>query len=128
MIFGSKKAVTEIAGSSGQLKAREAKAREAKVADKPLTHQTLKMLGITVLLSQLPLLFHFPLWLSLPALALVIAKLKSLSKNNLEFPPLTTIVFVLVAIIAVFFHYGHIFGRDPCVAFLFLLVLSLIHI
>ena len=80
------------------------------------------MLGITVLLSQLPLLFHFPLWLSLPALALVIAKLKSLSKNNLEFPPLTTIVFVLVAIIAVFFHYGHIFGRDPCVAFLFLLV------
>ena len=39
-----------------------------------LPHRTQQLLGITVLLSQLPLMFHLPLWLSLPGMGLVAAK------------------------------------------------------
>ena len=46
---------------------------ETTVAENPLTQRTLQMLGITVLLSQLPLLLHLPLWLTLPGMGLVLS-------------------------------------------------------
>ncbi len=94
----------------------------ATAASRQLTSQTQRILGITVLLSQLPLLLHLPLWLSLPGIGLVLAKLMAKPKDQFSIPPALTIVFVLLSAIAVFFHYGHIFGRDPCVAFLYLLL------
>ena len=95
---------------------------EGVVAEKPLTRHTLKMLGITVLLSQLPLLLHLPLWLTLPGIGLVFAKMRMGQQTKPLLPPTLTIVFVLLSVIAVFAHYGYLFGRDPCVAFLFLLL------
>jgi len=90
--------------------------------EKPLSARTLQMLGITVLLSQLPLLLHLPLWLTLPGIGLTCAKLKSGYRSEPLLPPTLTIIFILLAVIAVFAHYGFLFGRDPCVAFLFLLL------
>jgi len=95
---------------------------EATVAEKPLTQRTLRMLGITVLLSQLPLLLHLPLWLTLPGMGLVFAKLRMGHQSKPLLPPTLTVVFVLLSVIAVFANYGYLFGRDPCVAFLFLLL------
>ena len=87
-----------------------------------LPHRTQQLLGITVLLSQLPLLFHLPLWLSLPGMGLVSAKVFSKPKKHNLLAPALILVFVLLSAVAIFFHYGHMFGRDPCVAFLFLLI------
>ncbi len=91
-------------------------------AEKPLTQRTLRMLGITVLLSQLPLLLHLPLWLTLPGIGLVFAKMRTGVQSKPLLPPTLTIIFVLLSVIAVFANYGYLFGRDPCVAFLFLLL------
>lgn len=87
-----------------------------------LTPLANRLLGITVLLSQLPLLLHLPIWLSLPGSGLVLAKLMATPDKPFAPPPAITIVIVLCSAVAVFFHFGHLFGRDPCVAFLFLLL------
>jgi len=95
---------------------------ETTVAENPLTQRTLQMLGITVLLSQMPLLLHLPLWLTLPGMGLVFAKLRAGQQSKPLLQPTLTVVFVLLSVIAVFANYGYLFGRDPCVAFLFLLL------
>ncbi len=100
---------------------------KAKRADKardsrPLNKRTIQMLGLTVLLSQLPLLLHLPLWLTLPGIGLAVAKIRSDVQHKPLLPATLTLIFVLLAVIAVFAHYGYLFGRDPCVAFLFLLI------
>lgn len=87
-----------------------------------LPRRTVQMLGITVLLSQLPLLLHLPLWLTLPGIGLTVARYKSKNFNKPLLPQNLTIAFVLLSVMAVFAHYGLLFGRDPCVAFLFLLL------
>lgn len=92
------------------------------IAQAPLSKCTLQILGATVLLSQLPLLLHLPFWLTLPGILLVGAKIKNWQTDKPLLPPSLTIVFILLAIIAVFANYGYLFGRDPCVAFLFLLL------
>jgi len=91
-------------------------------AAKPLSFQTQRILGITVLVSQLPLLLHLPIWLTIPAIALVLAKLLRAPAGRFTIAPVVSILLLFMAITAVFFHYGHLFGRDPCVAFLFLLL------
>jgi len=95
---------------------------ENTVAEKPLTQRTVQMLGITVLLSQLPLLLHLPLWLTLPGIGLALAKMRMGLQSKPLLPPTLTVIFVLLSVIAVFANYGYLFGRDPCVAFLFLLL------
>lgn len=91
-------------------------------AETPLSDQSIRMLGMTVFLSQLPLLLHLPMWLTLPGIGLTIAKFKSVKTNSSLLPAKLTALFVLLAVIAVFANYGYLFGRDPCVAFLFLLL------
>lgn len=104
-------------------KAQPEKLKKEKLeSENPLSRQSTKMLGFTVFLSQLPLMLHLPLWLTLPGVALTFAKIRSENLNKPLLPPKFTIVLVLLAVIAVFFHYGYLFGRDPCVAFLFLLL------
>ncbi len=107
---------------SRKLRSAEENASQINPAENLLPRRTVQMLGITVLLSQLPLLLHLPLWLTLPGIGLTFAKFKSKSFNKPLLPQNLTIVFVLLSVLAVFAHYGFLFGRDPCVAFLFLLL------
>ena len=88
----------------------------------PLTFRTQRILGITVLLSQLPLLFHLPLWITFPAILLIVARLSSRPGRPFALKPAVSIILLFLAVTGVFLHYGHLFGRDPCVAFLFLLL------
>ncbi len=87
-----------------------------------LRRSTRRILGITVLLAQAPLVFHLPLWISIPGMLLVLSKVvPTFDRKNLISPLMMTPL-VLLAAAAIVFHYGHFFDRDPCVTFLFLLV------
>ena len=83
---------------------------------------TNRLLGFTVLLTQVPLLLHLPLWICLPGTLLVLSRVIPALKRPLLLPSLFITPLVLVGAFAIVMHYGHIFSRDPCVAFLFLLV------
>ena len=87
-----------------------------------LRRRTRRILGITVLLTQLPLVLHLPLWISIPGMALVLSKIIPTFDNKNLITPLVMTPLVLLAALGIIFHYGHFFDRDPCVAFLFLLV------
>ncbi len=87
-----------------------------------LKPQSKRLLGITVLLTQLPLMWHLPVWLSLPGMILVLAKTVPTLDNRIRIPPYFMTLMVVIAAIGIILHYNHFFARDPCVAFLFLLV------
>ncbi len=86
-----------------------------------LRRDTRRILGITVLLTQLPLMFHLPLWLSIPGMFLVLWKTVPTFDNGRTISPLYMTPLVIVAALGTLWHYGHFFSRDPCVTFLFLL-------
>lgn len=87
-----------------------------------LQRRTRRILGLTVLLAQLPLVLHLPLWISIPGMALVLSRVLPTFDNRNLLTPLVMTPLVLLAAVAIISHYGHFFDRDPCVAFLFLLV------
>lgn len=87
-----------------------------------LPESTNRLLGITVLLTQIPLLLHLPLWICLPGTLLVLSRVVPALNRHLSLPSLIMTPLVLIGAFAIVMHYGHIFSRDPCVAFLFLLV------
>lgn len=89
--------------------------------------RTLYALAILLLLVQLPHLLHLPLWVSLTGAALVALRLVLLKHpaNRLLAMALSPVSVTLLAILCAFvikFDYGYFIGRDPCVAFLFILV------
>jgi len=87
-----------------------------------LTDTTQKLLGITALLAQLPLIWHLPLWIAVPGMLLVLRKVTAQPKQNHTLHPILLLVFLALAVAAVYVHYGYWIGRDPCIAFLFLLL------
>jgi len=91
-----------------------------------LDKRTLYALGALLLLSQLPHLLHLPLSVSLLGIGIVVIKLcahhrPSVVLNTLLRPISMTII-AFVGALLVRLHYGYFMGRDPCVAFLFILV------
>jgi len=91
-----------------------------------LDRRTLYALAALLFLSQLPHVLHLPVWVSGVGMMIVAAKLYEHHKPNqavaLLFSPvgMTFIAFGGAALIRL--HYGYFLGRDPCVAFLFILV------
>ena len=88
----------------------------------PLSQQTFVVLGITVLVTQLPLLFHLPLQLTLPGMLLALAHLIPSLRKRINFAPALMTPLVLLSALGVVLYYGNFFSRDPCVVFLYLLV------
>ena len=88
----------------------------------PLSQQTYVLLGITVLITQLPLLVHLPLALTLPGMLLALVHLIPTLRNRVNFSPALMTPLVLLSALGVVLYYGNFFSRDPCVVFLFLLV------
>ncbi len=89
--------------------------------------RTLFALAILLLLVQLPHLLHLPPWVSLIGATLIGLRLVLLKRP--DFPLLGTILspasVTLLAIACAWLikvDYGYFIGRDPCVAFLFILV------
>lgn len=93
-----------------------------RTASPPLPPQTFVLLGITVLVTQLPLLFHLPLLLTLPGMLLALIRLTPPLYKRINFSPAIMTPLVLLSAVAIILHYGNFFSRDPCVVFLFLLI------
>lgn len=89
--------------------------------------RTLYALAVLLLLVQLPHLLHLPLWVSVTGAALIGLRLVLLKQpeNRLIAMGLSPLGVTLLAILCAFLikaDYGYFIGRDPCVAFLFILV------
>lgn len=91
-----------------------------------LDKRTLYALAAVLLLSQLPHIPHLPIWVSLLGASVVSIKILAHHKPskflNLLLSPVGTMVIAVGAALLIRAHYGYIIGRDPCVAFLFILV------
>ena len=89
--------------------------------------RSLRALALLLLLVQLPHLLNLPVWVSALGASIVGARLL------VYYKPLSTVLRILLSPIAltllavisaalIKWHFGYFLGRDPCVAFLFLLV------
>lgn len=106
-----------------------AKKRRAKKADKTpisLDRRSLYALAALLFLSQLPHILHLPIWVSLLGTGIVSLKLlahhKPMPILRIILSPLGMTTIAIGGALLVKLHYGYFMGRDPCVAFLFILV------
>lgn len=87
-----------------------------------LGRNSIQLLASMVLLAQLPLAFHVPIWLSLPSMIIVLIRAFADSNKALVSNPIITGSLTLIGAVGIFISYGHMLNRDPCVAFLFMLI------
>ena len=93
-----------------------------------LTPRELGWLGALIVAAQLPHLPSLPTWVSLCGIALVALRALMLRDRKrpgappARMPPLLLAAGALAMAFAVKLSYGYLLGREPCVAFLFLLV------
>ena len=79
-------------------------------------------LAATLVLTQLPHVLHLPLWVSLAGITLILGKAVFTTSFSRYFPSYTLVGLALAAALSIKLQYGYFLGRDPGVAFLFLLV------
>ena len=91
-----------------------------------LDRRSLYALAALLFLSQLPHLLHLPLSVSVLGVGIVAIKLLAFHRSSLLFntllSPTSMTIIAFSGATLVRFHYGYFMGRDPCVAFLFILV------
>ena len=90
----------------------------------PLARPQLAWLAALVLLAQLPLWPYLPLWVAAAGSGLTAARLL-LPADRLPSPRLRRWLLPVLALavaIGVRWHYGYLLARDPCVAYLYVLV------
>ncbi len=103
--------------------------RAAAGAASTLSATQIGALGVLLAATQLPLVLHLPLWIAGFGLLLVALRFALLRRDRLRpyakparIPAWALAIFALLIAIAVRKSYGYFLGRDPCVAFLFVLV------
>jgi len=104
--------------------------RRSRAIATPLTLPQIRWLGAMLIAAQLPQAPHLPLWIAtfgitLVALRLWLARRDVTMRNGAlaRIPSWTLVLFALAAAWFVRVSYGgHLIGRDPSVAFLFILV------
>lgn len=96
----------------------------AKNIPAPLTRTQLGALAALLLCAQMPLWGHIDRWIALVGTALVIARVVfPFDRNNLRNLRRWLLPgFAVAAAIAIRAEYGYFLARDPCVAFLYVLV------
>lgn len=105
------------------------KTRRRKKIAKPairLDRRSLYALAALLFLAQLPHLSHLPIWVSILGVGIVSLKLFDFHKSSkllsAILSPIGMTTIALGGALMVRVHYGYFMGRDPCVAFLFILV------
>jgi hypothetical protein len=101
----------------------------ARTPSPRLTATQIRWLGALLVLAQLPQAPHLPLWIAAFGMLLVGLRFELLRRDRLrpEAPPAripscTLVIFAVAAALFVRASYGYLLGRDPSVAFLFILV------
>jgi transglutaminase-like putative cysteine protease len=94
-----------------------------------LTPAQITSLGVLLVAAQLPQAVHLPIWVALFGFALVLLRFVLLRRDRVRplatparIPSWALAVFALAIAFAIRKSYGYFVGRDPCVAFLFVLV------
>ncbi|HZQ60801.1 MAG TPA: DUF3488 and transglutaminase-like domain-containing protein [Casimicrobiaceae bacterium] len=94
-----------------------------------LDTRQVRWLGTLLLAVQLPQAYAMPVWIAIAGMALVVFRIWLQSRSVMErervlarIPPYVLALFALATGLAVRQSFGIFLGRDPCVAFLFVLV------
>ena len=94
-----------------------------------LTSAQIGWLGALLLSAQLPQAPHLPIWVAVTGVLLVIVRLVVLRQDRQRplappprIPSWTLVLFAVAAAFAVRSSFGYLSGRDPSVAFLYILV------
>ena len=95
----------------------------------PLTPPQIRWLGVLLIAAQLPQAVHLPLWVALFGAMLVALRFALLRRDRVRpaaqparIPSWALALFALAIGLAIRQSFGYFVGRDPCVAFLFVLV------
>lgn len=86
-----------------------------------------KALAVLLLLTQLPHVLHLPIWVSAIGIGLIAARWLVITKPSTRWldwllSSLSLTLFCALFAFVIRWHYGYLVGRDPAVAFLFVLV------
>src|SRR6185295_12694763 len=88
-----------------------------------------RCLGALLIAAQLPQAVHLPIWVALTGIMLVGLRILLLRRDRLRpqnppgrIPSWTLVIFAVAAALAVRTSFGYLVGRDPSVAFLYILV------
>src|SRR5689334_19621532 len=121
--------MTAAASLLGRLKRSATRSSQRASTDPALTPAQIQSLGILLVAAQLPQAVHLPIWVALFGIALVALRFVLLRRDRLRpaatparIPSWALAVFALAIAFAIRKSYGYFVGRDPCVAFLFVLV------
>ncbi|MEE9321264.1 MAG: DUF3488 and transglutaminase-like domain-containing protein [Granulosicoccus sp.] len=92
-----------------------------------LDERSLRAIAALLLLVQFPHLLHLPVWVSAAGASIIGLRLWSISDTNNALlkrllSPFALTGIAVISALLIREHYGYFIGRDPCVAFLFLLV------
>jgi transglutaminase-like putative cysteine protease len=103
--------------------------RAPTVVSSALTPAQIGSLGVLLVAAQLPQAVHLPIWVALFGIALVVLRFVLLRRDRARpsatparIPSWALAVFALAIAFAIRKSYGYFVGRDPCVAFLYVLV------
>ena len=106
------------------------RSRKAAPASRMLASRELRWLGALLVAAQLPQAPHLPIWAAVAGIALVLVRIVLLAATTrwrpqappARIPSWALALFALAAAIAVRQSFGYFLGRDPSVAFLYILV------
>ena len=108
---------------------RGARARAAREHASLLTPRQITNLGVLLVAAQLPQAVHLPIWVAVFGFALVVLRLVLVRHDRVRplatparIPSWALALFALAIAFAIRKSFGYFVGRDPCVAFLFVLV------
>jgi len=122
-------AATSARGANfGMLRWRGRRKRRTSTSP-PLLPAQITSLGVLLIAAQLPQALHLPIWVAGFGFALVLLRFVLLRRDRARpfasparIPSWALAVFALAIAFAIRKSYGYFAGRDPCVAFLFVLV------
>jgi protein-glutamine gamma-glutamyltransferase len=103
--------------------------RAGAAAAQGLTPLQVRVLGMLLIAAQLPQAPHLPIWVAVAGITLVGLRIFLLYRDRLRpqaaaarIPSWALVVFAVAAAFAVRASFGYLAGRDPSVAFLYILV------
>jgi transglutaminase-like putative cysteine protease len=119
-----------LAATVGEWRRKRAASRRAEAARAPLLQPSqIASLGILLVAAQLPQALHVPIWVAAFGFALVALRFVLLRRDRARplaapsrIPSWALALFAVAIAFAIRKSYGYFVGRDPCVAFLFVLV------
>ena len=94
-----------------------------------ITPPQIRWLGALLLSAQLPQAVHLPIWVALFGITLVLVRLALLERNRMRphakparIPTWALVIFAIATAGALKLSFGYVLGREPSVAFLYILV------